>query len=160
LQSGSLVTARMAGEQGREVFAVPGSVHNPMSRGCHQLIRQGAKLVESAFDVLEELRPMLQLDVARPSQASSERVKAGRPRNARSTNAEPREYGGARAMPELELSAADRHLLDAIGFDPVSIDTLVERTGQSVAALSSDLLRLELDGHVHRLAGARYQRAH
>jgi DNA processing protein len=146
LQSGSLVTARMAGEQGREVFAVPGSVHNPMARGCHSLIRQGAKLIESAEDVLSELSSLLHaaaIDMRQPRQFHVGRTPAA----AQETTSE---------MPE--LTQEDQRLLDAMGFDPIAIDRLVERTGDSISMLSSTLLRLELDGFVEALSGARYQR--
>ncbi len=126
LQSGSLITARMASEQGKEVFAIPGSIHSVQSRGCHELLRQGAKLVESARDVLEELRP----DVA---------------------TASPSPPGHA-------ATGAAGRLLDALGFDPVSLDALVDRTGTSAAELQAHLLELELAGHVARLPGGRFQR--
>jgi len=126
LQSGSLITARLAVEAGREVFAIPGSIHSPQSRGCHALIRQGAKLVESAQDVLEELPPM----GARP---------------------EP-----PQALPDTPHE--QQALLDAMGFDPVSLDALMARSGWPAAELSAALLELELDGQVARLAGQLYQR--
>lgn len=125
LRSGSLVTARCASEQGRDVFAIPGSIHSPLSRGCHALIRQGAKLVESAQDVLEELAPQ---------------------RPAALTRAAPPE------------PAHDDALLEALGFDPVSLDALVARTGLPTPALQARLLELELQGLVVRLAGGLFQR--
>ncbi|MDH4446007.1 MAG: DNA-processing protein DprA [Acidovorax sp.] len=133
LASGSLITARTAVEQGREVFAIPGSIHSPQSRGCHALIRQGAKLVESAQDVLEELRL--------PPTAA--------PRGA-PDNAPPGESGLAN-LPEGPL-------LTALGFDPMGIDALVARTGMDAATLQVELLTLELDGRVARLAGGLFQR--
>ena len=128
LKSGSLITARLANEAGREVFAIPGSIHSPQSRGCHALIKQGAKLVETAQDILEDLR----LPVA-----------AGRGR------AVP-----AAAGPE---PAADP-LFDALGFDPVTLDALAARTGHGAAELSARLLELELEGRVARLPGQLFQR--
>lgn len=128
LQSGSLITARMAAEQGKEVFAIPGSIHSPQSRGCHALIRQGAKLVESAQDVLEELRL--------PA------IHATATATARNTQEQPDEPG----------------LLQSLGFDPVSLDALVARTGMGTAALLAQLLALELDGQVARLPGGLFQR--
>jgi DNA processing protein len=128
LRSGSLITARMALEQGKDVFAIPGSIHSPQSRGCHELLRQGAKLVESAQDVLEELRP------------------------GRAGAAAP-----AALAPALPTGAAGR-LLDALGFDPVGLDALVARTGISTADLQAQLLELELSGHVSRLPGGLFQR--
>ncbi|MFY3385332.1 DNA-processing protein DprA [Paracidovorax sp. MALMAid1276] len=132
LASGSLITARTAVEQGREVFAIPGSIHAPQSRGCHALIRQGAKLVESAQDVLEELR----LSAAPPVSAEG--------------------AGGGEAAPS--APAPENALLKALGFDPVGIDALVARTGMDAAALQVALLELELEGRVARLPGGLFQR--
>ena len=129
LQSGSLITARMAAEQGREVFAIPGSIHAPQSRGCHALLRQGAKLVESAQDVLEELR----LPAAAPMPVPS---------------------GDA---PEATMPA-QQEVLQALGFDPLGLDALVARTGLDAATLQVRLLELELDGRVARLPGGLFQR--
>ncbi len=126
LQSGSLITARLAAEAGREVFAIPGSIHAPQSRGCHALIRQGAKLVERADDILEELR----LDTVAPPAAAAD---------------EP----AGRADP----------LLDALGWDPVTLDALVARTGIPAATLSARLLEFELEGRVARLPGQLFQRS-
>ena len=126
LQSGSLITARLALEAGRDVFAIPGSIHSPQSRGCHTLIKQGAKLVDSAQDILEEF-----------GQASPA---AGVP-----------ESPGAAAGP------ADP-LLEALGYDPVSLEALIARTGRSAADLNGSLLELELDGRVARLPGQLFQR--
>ena len=126
-QSGSLITARSALEQGREVFAIPGSIHSPLSKGCHQLIRQGAKLVESAQDVLEELRwQTKQIPVA--------------------TAAVPTQIG-----------SNHQPLLDAIGHDPVTVDQLVARTSQSAASLQAELLNLEMLGQIECLAGGQYR---
>ncbi len=131
VESGSLITARLAGEQGREVFAIPGSIHSPQSRGCHRLIRQGAKLVETAQDILEELGNSLHTD-----QRSSEVI--------------------ASATPEADDPA--RQILDLAGFDPITFDELAGRAGLTADALSVILLRLELDGRVSSLPGGRYQR--
>src|SRR5215472_1624063 len=130
--SGSLITARLAGEYGREVFAIPGSIHSPLARGCHQLIKTGAKLVEEAADVLTEL----QFPVRK------EQVTSHQP--------EPR------TAPELDKEY--EMLLDALGFEPATIDVLVARThlpGESVASM---LLILELEGRVAALPGGRYGR--
>jgi DNA processing protein len=131
-RSGSLVTARCAGEQGREVFAIPGSIHSPLSRGCHKLIREGAKLVEAADDVLSELQIPL----------SGQRVMAAR-RHRSSATPLDKEY---------------EMLLDALGFEPATIDDLVGRTGLTGDALASMLLILELEGCVAALPGGRYDR--
>ena len=128
VRSGSLITARMAIEQGKDVFAIPGSIHSPQSRGCHELLRQGAKLVESAQDVLEELRP----GIANADKAAHK----------------------AASIP----TGAPGRLLDALGFDPVGLDALVARTGISTADLQAQLLELELSGHVSRLPGGLFQR--
>ena len=152
VQSGSLVTARFAGEQGREVFAVPGSIHNPMARGCHQLIRQGAKLVESAADVLSELAPMIQgglSTVSLQSQSAAPAAKSSPLKKSRTAKL-------AEALPQVD--AETQSFLDLMGYDPVNIDRLVDLTGLSIAQLSGQLLGLELDGLIDKLSGARYQR--
>src|SRR5437879_816171 len=131
-KSGSLITARLAVEQGREVFAIPGSIHSPVSRGCHQLIREGAKLVEEAADVLTELRISL-----------------------------PKETLTAqRSLPlgDGELDKEYEMLLDALGFEPATIDVLVARTRLGVESVASMLLILELKGRVAALPGGRYGR--
>lgn len=129
--SGSLITARAAADQGREVFAIPGSIHSPLSKGCHALIKSGAKLVESADDVLAELAGFRQSGYA-------------------STTAR-RAPGGARSTP-------DSALLALMGHDPVDVDSLCTRAGMSAEQVSSELLRLEIDGHVAALPGGLYQR--
>lgn len=136
LQSGSLITARLAAEQGKEVFAIPGSIHSPQSRGCHSLIKQGAKLVEVAQDVLEELR------LAPTSGAAPDALQA------QPEQAEGNETAGSRDCP----------LLAALGFDAVSLDALQARTGLDTAHLQAGLLELELDGQVARLPGGLFQR--
>lgn len=132
LRSGSLITARNATEQGREVFAIPGSIHNPLSRGCHRLIREGAKLVETAQDILEELAPQLQLVIAE-SQVGTPGAAAG-------------------------LDGEYRYLLDCVGFEPTPVDILVERSGLTADVVSSMLLILELEGYVAAAAGGGYTR--
>ena len=138
--SGSLITARMAAEQGREVFAIPGSIHAPQSRGCHALIRQGAKLVESAQDVLEELR------MPAPPAAAAH------------TDAATDDTAPDVTAPHAAPTAPESPLLAALGFDPVGLDALVARTGLGTAALLVQLLELELDGVVARLPGGLFQR--
>jgi len=142
-QSGSLITARLAAEQGRDVFAIPGSIHSPLAKGCHLLIKQGAKLVETAADILDELG-------WGRSTAPVKRTS----RTAPAEDAVIAQAPVARAAP----SAAETTLLDALGFDPVDLDTLCERTGQAAAALSAQLLALELDGRVERQPGGRFLR--
>jgi len=137
IKSGSLITARCALEQGREVFAVPGSVRNPLSSGCHALIREGAKLVESADEVLIELAPQLRAMLAESPPVQATPVAAGR-----------------------ETPDADSgRLLDAMGFDPVAPDDLIGRTGLPAQQVASMLSFLELSGHVSSLPGGRYCRS-
>lgn len=138
LQSGSLITARLANEQGKEVFAIPGSIHNPQSRGCHALIRQGAKLVETAQDVLEELR------WPQPTPTEAEAPAAA---------AQPPAANAATAPGQRHAA-----LLQALGADPVSLDALQARTGWDTAQLQALLLELELEGHLGRLPGGLFQR--
>ena len=133
-RSGSLITARLAAEQGREVFALPGSIHNPLARGCHQLIREGAKLVESVDDILEELGPL----------AAVSRVMAQETLAATAASTEP-------------VSAEQERLFTAMGYEPVSIDELVSRSGLTAHEVSSMLLSMELQGCV-TASGGRYCR--
>ena len=139
-QSGSLITARLAMEYGREVFAIPGSIHNPLARGCHRLIREGAKLVESAADVLEELAAQIELP------AIADRHEDGH------------EAETADGSPPAADDPERARLLQAMGFDPVSIDRIVARSGLTAEAVSSMLLIMELEGQVSSLPGGRYQR--
>ena len=120
--SGSLITARSAAEQGREVFAIPGSIHSPLARGCHALIKQGAKLVESAQDVLEEMA----WSVTTPL------------------------MNQPAPMPD--------PLLNAMDAAPMTLDTIAQRSGLTLDALSAKLLLLELEGRVAQLPGGRYQK--
>lgn len=140
LCSGSLITARLAAEQAREVFAVPGSIHNPLARGCHKLIRDGARLVETVDEVTQILAPAartLGLEL-------NERLERA--------GASPVAASGWRGDPQYDA------LLQALGYDPADMDDLVGRTGQSASALSSMLLMLELEGLVESLVGNRFQR--
>jgi DNA processing protein len=138
LGSGSLITARYAVEQGREVFAIPGSIHNPVVKGCHRLIRQGATLVETAQDVLEELAGILDPEAFGPRPLA--------------TAADTAQLAEDTGNPDHD------HLLRAMGFDPVTVDQLVSRTGLTVEAVSSMLLIMELRGQVASLSGGRYIR--
>lgn len=133
VRSGSLITARVAGEQGREVLAIPGSIHAPLSKGCHQLIKQGAKLVESAQDVLEELR-LDQTDSGDKGAASNKKSK--------------------RAAPK---TVSEDAVLRAMGFEPIDVDQLSAATGLATGELMSRLTELELFGQVEAIAGGRYQ---
>ncbi len=129
LRSGSLITARLASEAGREVFAIPGSIHSPLARGCHELIRQGATLVESPAELLEALRPIVGKSKALPPAA------------------EDPEPGGEPGL-----------VLQALGHDPVTLDALIARGGWPAAQLNALLLELELEGLVARLPGQLFQR--
>ena len=141
----------MASEQGREVFAIPGSIHAPQSRGCHALIKQGAKLVESAQDVLEELR----MPTAQPQQ-----VPHKSPKNVtRSPAAQPNQELPFPVEPsEVALTPKQRDVLKALGFDPMGLDALMARSGYDAATLQVQLLELELEGLVARLPGGLFQR--
>lgn len=133
-RSGSLITARLAGDQGREVFAIPGSIHNPLARGCHALIRQGAVLVETAHDILAELGPLAGVSVQQEEHATAP----------------------APAAPERDGDY--RKLLAALAHDPAGVDGLAARTGLTAAEVSSMMLILELQGAVESLPGGRFTR--
>lgn len=132
LRSGSLITARYAIEQGREVFTIPGSIHSPLARGCHALIREGAKLVETARDIIEELGALASLTDQEASADEHPSVPTADPRLLT--------------------------LLEHIGHDPVSVDTLVERSGLTPHSISSMLVEMELLGVVAACAGGRFMR--
>lgn len=141
-RSGALITARLAAEAGREVFAVPGSIHNPMARGCHRLIREGAALVEGADDILSALAP-LAADLANALRERLGETEWGPP---------PSAGNAPRALaPDYQT------LWEALGLDPTGMDQLVSRTRLTAAELSSMLLVMELDGLVTAEHG-RYQR--
>jgi DNA processing protein len=142
LKSGSLITARLAGEQGREVFALPGSVHNPLARGCHRLIREGVRLVEEPAELVEVLAPAARALGVELAARLADAPPQDAPWPASSGQADP---------------AHDR-LRDALGHDPATLDELVARTGLAPAALASMLLMLELEGRIESLPGNRYQR--
>ena len=128
IDSGSLITARLAVEQGRDVFAIPGSIHSPLSKGCHALIKQGAKLVETAQDVLEEF------------------------------GLESRTFERASKSTESPKSTESHLVLEKMGFDSCDIDRLISRTGLTAEVVSAMLLELELDGKIAPLPGGLYQR--
>ncbi len=151
IQSGSLITARQALDLGKDVFAIPGSIHSPQSKGCHHLIKQGAKLVESAQDVLEELsiQPSFDASVAMLSIAL------------RADNITARGQKGLENELPGEAQSdrdSDNALLQALGHDPMSLDALIDRTGIPAAQLQVQLLELELLGDVARLPGGLFQR--
>ena len=154
LQSGSLITARLAAEQGRDVFALPGSIHNPLAHGCHRLIRDGARLVETAAEIIETLAPaarMLGADLAsRLAANGSEAGEEGLVQTGTDAPLDAHFHVGK----DVEYG----RLWAELGHEPATLDELVQRTGQSAAALSSMLLMLELEAKVETLPGNRYQR--
>ena len=139
VRSGSLITARCAMEQGREVLAMPGSIHNPMARGCHALIRQGAKLVETVDDVLEEIGPSLNVSPA-------------------SSPCEPPGCATAEGAETFGLDDEYRALLEHVDYAATSVDVLVSRSGLTPQVVSSMLLQLELSGFIASIAGGLYAR--
>ena len=139
--SGSLITARLAGEQGRAVFAVPGSVDSPTSQGCHALIRDGAILVESALDVVEGLGPLSE-PIELPSTEQGEAATSAAVADAR----------------VMALSERERRIFDLLGASPLHIDEVVSETELPPSIVSSTLLTLEIRGFIQQLAGQRYVR--
>lgn len=135
-RSGSLISARYAGEQGREVFAIPGSIHNPLARGCHALIKQGAKLVETAQDIIDELGALA--------------VACTSTNQATSADPGPEQSG--------QLDPDYQQLIDFIGFEPTSIDRLVTTSRLTPAEVSSMLLQLEMNGYIASSPGGLYNR--
>ncbi len=143
-KSGTLITARLSMENNRPVMAIPGSIHNPMARGCHHLIKQGAKLVESAQDIFEELAPNIAM--------LSDQLKS---------NLNALEHPALEktpATPNIELTESQQHIFLQLDFHPTSFDAIVEQTGFSSATVASDLLILELSGMIEKLPGAKYQK--
>ena len=144
LNSGSLITARLAAEQGREVFALPGSIHNPLAKGCHRLIREGAKLVESIADILQEVAPAAgQLASRLASEVSPQ-------------SAEKLDIGGG--QPNLADDPDYRKLWNAVGHDPLPVDSIIRASGLTAKAVSAMLLLLELRGRVEAHPGGAFSR--
>ena len=145
LNSGTLITARKAAEQGRDVFALPGSLHNPMAKGCHRLIRDGARLVETASDILQELGPVaaeLQIEIRqRLDQADDGKEKTA--------------AGKENLLDDSDYSA----VWEVLSYDPKPVDVIIEQTGLSASEISSMLLMMELKGMVKKQGGGRYLRA-
>lgn len=134
IKSGSQITARLAAEQGREIFAIPGSIHSPMAKGCHQLIKQGAKLVDCLQDIVEELNiePIINTEMSDTEASSSSNENAS--------------------------DSSNNLLLNAMGFEPISLEQLVNNTHLTVSEVSSMLMMLELEGKVACLIGGQYQK--
>ena len=143
-RSGSLITARLAAEQGREVFAIPGSIHNALARGCHRLIRDGARLVESADDIFAELAPLAGALGTRLAALTAEGHSVA-------------SRDAAEGAGEGRDGDYDK-LLEALGWEPVDMDTLIDRSGLTIEQLSSMLLILELEGEVETLPGGKFSR--
>ena len=136
IDSGSLITARLATEQGRDVFAIPGSIHSPVTKGCHQLIKQGAKLVESTQDILEEIKNLVSLNQTTHSPT------------------------GLMLNSDISLGATPETnaVLDLMGYEAINFDALQRTTGLTTEALSAMLMMLELDSKITVLKGSQYQR--
>ena len=136
IDSGSLITARLATEQGRDVFAIPGSIHSPVTKGCHQLIKQGAKLVESTQDILEEIKNLVSLNQTTYSPT------------------------GLMLNSDISLGATPETnaVLDLMGYEAINFDALQRTTGLTTEALSAMLMMLELDSKITVLKGSQYQR--
>ncbi|CAM4323745.1 DNA-processing protein DprA [Bordetella muralis] len=162
-QSGSLITARLAGESGREVFAIPGSIHSPLSRGCHALIRQGAKLVETAQDITDELggeQPAASRATSRTRTPTRTRT-SGKSSDTSPSPARPAASPATAADAQEAVADVDiptSPLLQALGYDPLHLDALQARTGLDIPTLTTQLLELELAGHIARLDGGQFQR--
>jgi DNA processing protein len=145
LNSGTLITARKAAEQGRDVFALPGSLHNPMAKGCHRLIRDGARLVETAADIMQELGPVaaeLQMEIRQRLDQMENTVE--KPTGARQDLLDDPDY---------------RKVWDVLAYDPRPMDIIIEQTGLSASEISSMLLMMELKGIVKKQGSGRYLRA-
>ena len=145
MQSGSLITAGQATEQGREVFAIPGSIHNPMARGCHRLLKQGAKLVETADDIVQEL-------------GSLAKELADSIRSVLHDNEQAVPVEVSTPTPNISLDPDYQHLWASLSFDPKPVDQLIEQTGLAANAVSSMLLMLELRGMVEAHQGGAFSR--
>lgn len=135
LKSGSLITAYAALEQAREVFAIPGSIHNPLSRGCHQLIKNGAKLVETAEDILEDLASLMLAAKINNNISSA-------------TTAAPEAYNIDPLLPKIQ-----QKILQNLGYAPVSVEQLINRSGLSVAEINANLVLLEVNDHIQSHPG-------
>lgn len=145
LNSGTLITARKAAEQGRDVFALPGSLHNPMVKGCHRLIREGARLVETTEDIMQELGPVaaeLKMEISK---------RLVQPDN----KEEPPQEGASNLLDDTDYNS----VWGVLGYDPKPVDVIIEQTGLSAGEVSSMLLMMELKGMVKKQGSGRYLRA-
>ena len=148
IKSGSLITAHLALNQARDVFAIPGSIHNPMARGCHQLIQQGAGLVEAPEDLIAELAPRTR------ALAAELKLELSAPDPSNEANA----VEAVANDPNVAHDEEYQRLLEAVGYDPITADALVESTGLTADVVSSMLLILELSGLVETGPGGSYCR--
>ena len=155
LKSGSLITARTSMEQGRDVFAVPGSIHNPQAKGCHQLIKQGAKLVESGQDILEELSTNI-ADALKGMSSPENLTQVKQETSQLELLAGSSDSKRSVSQPNENLAASG--LLKFIDFEPVTLDELVVVSKMPVSSIQSELMMLELSGQVEALSGARWRR--
>jgi len=147
LRSGTLITARLAAGQGRDVFALPGSIHNPLAKGCHRLIREGARLVESVDDILQELAPLAGQLASRLQGELTAATSSDNP----SLELSP-------AGPQFELDSEYRRLWSCLGHDPKPVDSIIEQSGLTARAVSAMLLMLELRGMVEAHPGGAFSR--
>lgn len=148
LRSGTLITARMAGNQGRDVFALPGSIHNPLAKGCHRLIRDGARLVESVAEIMEELAPLAGRLADR---LRGELAAAEPPADAPELVMDP-------VDPQIDSDPEYRMLWSCLGYDPKPVDRIIEQSGLTARAVSAMLLLLELRGMVEGHPGGAFSR--
>jgi len=148
LRSGTLITARLAATQGREVFALPGSIHNPLAKGCHRLIRDGAKLVENVAEIMQEVSAM----AGQLAAALNEELETSAQEEAQASLEFPA------GQPQLDQDPEYRKLLSCIGFDPKSVESIIEQSGLTAQAVSAMLLMLELRGTVEAHPGGAYSR--
>ncbi len=153
MRSGSLITARLANEMGRDVFALPGSIHAPLSRGCHRLIKEGAQLVETPEEVLEAL------GIAQPVESARRIGSSARRRSTADEQTLPLDPGSRSSTVAQPLEPRSEALLAALGHAPATLEILAQRTDMTEAVLQATLLRLELAGHVSALPGGRFMRA-
>lgn len=148
LNSGTLITARKAGEQGRDVFALPGSLHNPLAKGCHRLIREGARLVETTADIMQELGPVaaeLQMEIRQRLEQSDSPEEGG----------EKQKKNGKSLLDDVDYTK----VWDVLGYDPKPVDMIIDQSGLSAREVSSILLMMELKGMVRKNHTGRFFRA-
>jgi DNA processing protein len=164
LRSGTLITARLAGEQGREIFALPGSIHNPMAKGCHRLIRDGARLVENVSEIMQELASLagrMAVDLKEQLEDPDGKndipeleLNPGKP----NLSEHPAATSGGLLKPPWEEDPEYRKLWDCLGYDPQPVDLIIEKSGLTARAVSAMLLMLELRGMVEAHPGGAYNR--